>query len=59
MFCSLQNVFTGLAGKFIMGGMAVLEFFSIFLLSEQVSLKLFVSLACSINDTKARIDYSL
>jgi len=29
-------VFTGLAGRFIMGGMAILEFFSIFLLSEQV-----------------------
>jgi len=29
-------VFTGPAGRFIMGGMAILEFFSIFLLSEQV-----------------------
>lgn len=51
MFCYLQNVFTGLAGKFIMGGMAILEFCSVFLLSEQVSLKLFVSLACCINNT--------
>lgn len=42
-----------------MGGMAVLEFFSVVLFSEQVSLKLFVASACYINDTKTRIDSSL